>query len=142
MFRKQVEKGIKSVEHWAETYPQGEQDLEINRKCLLVIRELEQAAKAAGIPEAVAACQVRSVTIRKARQILAECLAACPEPKIKRVYNNQQEAADRLGVSRRTIKRLIDDDELDYTPVRGCYTFTEEQIQAYLAGEESETLFG
>jgi excisionase family DNA binding protein len=67
---------------------------------------------------------------------LVECLGALPEPKIKQVYN-LEEAAQRLGVSRRTVSRLIEAGDLKCTPIRGRKTITEAQLQAYLASEES-----
>lgn len=60
-------------------------------------------------------------------------LDAIPEPKEKRVYN-KEEAAQRLGISPRTVGRLIDDGDLECTRIRGRITITEEQIQTYLAG--------
>ena len=44
MFRKQVEKANRSVEHWSDGFvPQGDHDWdEVNAKCLLLLRQVEQ----------------------------------------------------------------------------------------------------
>jgi excisionase family DNA binding protein len=97
------------------------------------VEEAYQIAVDLRLPEAAAACK-KGPPLRR----LIECLNAIPEPETG-VYN-KEEAAQRLGVSPRTVGRLIDDGDLECKRIRGRITITEEQLQAYLAGQE--TLFG
>lgn len=74
-------------------------------------------------------------------QYLVECLAAIPEPKDKGVYS-LEEAGQRLGVSRRTVSRLIDAGELECTRIGCRVTVTSKQLANYQESEETESLFG
>jgi excisionase family DNA binding protein len=68
---------------------------------------------------------------------LMAMLDAIPE-KTNGVYS-LDEAADKLGVSRRTVSRLIEAGDLECTRIGRRVTITQKQLQAYQATEE--TLF-
>ena len=74
---------------------------------------------------------------------LLECLNAIPEPQDKQVYS-LEEAALRLGVSRRTVSRLRDAGELEFNRIRRRVTITAKQLADYQEqkSEASESLFG
>jgi len=102
------------------------------------IDEAYQHAVDLRLPECVAACKPGPMTIR-----LLECLNAIPEPQDKQVYS-LEEAALRLGVSRRTVSRLRDAGELEFNRIRRRVTITAKQLADYQEqkSEASESLFG
>jgi hypothetical protein len=77
---------------------------QVAEDCRWVMAEVERKATLAGVPKAVAACQVQGVmtSVEETRRILAECLAACP-PEPSRDTLTPPEVAKQLSVSSDTV---------------------------------------
>jgi excisionase family DNA binding protein len=86
------------------------------------------------LPAVAAACKPGPVTVR-----LLECLNAIPEQE-KDVYS-LDDAAHRLGVSRRTVSRLIKNGDLDCRQIGRRVTITAAQLRAYQESAGSGMLF-
>ena len=105
MFEKHVRTAIRWVDDWI-ALPWEEVDwLQVAEDCRWLLRQLEKKALAAGLPDAVRACQVKGdrVTIEHTRQVLATCLAACRESEpVDPVLLTVKQAAARYNMGDRT----------------------------------------
>ncbi len=111
-----IQQQIRELDRWlADTPPEETDSVLVGDVCQRLLITVEREALRHGIPEAVAACQVGHADIRRTRQILAECLAACPEPEPE--YLTVDQAAIRLQVSRDSIYDLINNGLLKHTKV-------------------------
>ncbi len=133
-FKRWLEQKIEYV----QTFPDEARNPDDRIQIKGFINEAYQHAVALRLPEAAAACRKGPATIR-----LIECLNVIPQPTDKGIYS-LEEAAERLGVSRRTVSRLIDNGELECTRIGRRVTITAKQLGDYqeLKSEASESLFG
>ena len=118
-FHAYVKQRIRQVESWLALPPGEANWLQVVEDCRWVLAEVERQATLAGVPGAVAACQVQGETtsVEETRRILAECLAACPpEPEsTASVLLTVKQAAARYNIGERTLYRL-----LEYGDLRNC----------------------
>jgi excisionase family DNA binding protein len=149
--RTYIQQKIREIESWV-TSPSDETDWEqVALDCGSLLAEVERKATTAGVPEAVAACQVRgaSISVRETRRILAVCLAACPADrnkfgaKFSAATNGTESAADtngamsvaevakRLGVSEGAIYERCRDGRLQCTRIGRRITISPEQLRSY-----------
>lgn len=135
-FRRYIEKQIRDIESWLALPSDETNWQQVARDCRAVLAEVEREATLAGVPEAVAACQVRGayVSLGEARQILAKCLAACP-PDQAAVLLTVKQAAARYNMGERTLYRLLEQGE-----IRNCGHGTSKRVkpadlERYLEGQ-------
>lgn len=80
-------------------------------------------------------CQVRLATPQVALGLLADCLAACPEPpEDSEAALNIEQAAARLGCSERTIYDMVRDNKIGHYRIgsgRGSIRFRPEDLEEY-----------
>jgi excisionase family DNA binding protein len=105
-----------------------------------VISEAGRRAAAAGLPDAVKACQIRSgpVGTDLARRVLSTCLAAYQatnqKARVKVLDDGPltvEQAAAELGVSNSTVYRLCDDGVLSHARIGTRITITPQQLEQY-----------
>jgi hypothetical protein len=75
---------------------------QVAEDCRWVMAEVERKATLAGVPKAVAACQVQGVmtSVEETRRILAECLAACPPEPLTRHAHTTRGRQATIGIVR------------------------------------------
>ena len=149
--RTYIQQKIREVESWV-TSPPDETDWEqVARDCRSLLAEVERKATTAGVPKAVAACQVRgaSISVRETRRILAECLAALPADRNRSGAKSSSatkgaesaantngamsvaEVAKRLGVSEGAIYERCRDGRLPCMRIGRRITISPVQLRSF-----------
>jgi excisionase family DNA binding protein len=109
-----------------------------------IVAEAGRRAAAAGLPACLRACSIRPgpISVSFARRVLAECLAAI-EPRMKQETKRLltvAEAAEQYNVSKRTLYRMIESEQLPVSRARGAIRIKPADLEACLKQEDS--LFG
>jgi excisionase family DNA binding protein len=110
-FHAYIKQRIRHVESWLARPPDEVDWQQVAEDCRVVLAEVTSRATLAGVPGAVTACQGlgTNATVEETRRILAECLAACPEPEtIAPVLLTAKQAAARYNIGERTLYRLLE----------------------------------
>jgi excisionase family DNA binding protein len=132
-FQTYVKKQIRQVNAWLALPPDETNWQQVSEDCRSILAEIEQKATLAGVPGAVVACQVRgtSTPVDKTRQLLAECLAACPpEPETNGALSVLQ-VAKQLGVSKETVYAMCRDGRMPRNKIGRRIVITPEQLASF-----------
>jgi excisionase family DNA binding protein len=144
-FHAYVKQRIRRVESWLALPPDETDWQQVAEDCRSVLAEVESQATLAGVPGAVTVCQGlgTNATVEETRRILAECLAACPEPS--RDTLTPPEVAKQLSVSSDTVLAWIRSGELaaaniaSRTSNRPRWIIKKTDLDRYLKGRQPET---
>lgn len=127
-----IRRQISRLNKWSEEHETNDY-LQVRRECESAIHDVRQKAEKLGIAEVVKLCQRSGKKgVMATRELLAECLAACP------YENSAAEAAQQLGVSVETIYAACREGRLPHTPVGRRKIITPEQLQKYRKPGEVE----
>jgi excisionase family DNA binding protein len=107
-----------------------------------IVAEAGRRAAKAGLPDCLAACEIRPGPIGTniARRVLAKCLAAIETKQQTKRLLTVAEAAEQYNVSKRTLYRMIESDELPVSRARGAIRIKPADLESCLKQEGS--LFG
>jgi excisionase family DNA binding protein len=149
-FRVYIKQRIRQVESWLDLPPGEANWLQVVEDCRWILAQVEQQATLAGVPGAVAACQVKGemISVEETRRILATCLAACPEPeRTASVLLTVKEAAIRYNIGERTLYRLLESGDLRNCGHGRSKRIKPADLQRYLEAQDhpqaaQESLFG
>jgi excisionase family DNA binding protein len=107
-----------------------------------VISEAGRRAAAAGLPDVVKTCQIRSgpVGTDLARRVLAACLGAC-QPADEQTTLTIKQAASRVGVSADTVRDWITSKQLKASnigkgKVKARYRIAVTDLDAFMVGRK------
>lgn len=127
--RKFIEKQIAEFDGW--TNAGSAADAVLYQDGNYHIEQIEQQALELGYPKVVEACQKPGYGVKHTRQVLAACLAACPEPT-KQVYS-LAEAAEYLGYSDSGLRKIKDRGEIRFSQNgQGPIKFQREWLDEFL----------